>query len=230
MGRTTAAGSRPPSAHGAKRKRRSAEEIKDRLLSAAREEFGQKSFSGATTAAIAKRADVAEVQMFRYFPSKAELFRESMFAPLVDHFQAFNAEHASKAVDEESAREHALLYIVELQAFLAEHARDLISLFAAQAFEDKATETAGPGISELQSYFSESVACMSERSRPAGMIDPEKLVRVAFGTLLGCLTYREWLFPEAPDRAEEIDEAVREFILQGVGPLVGKPEDGGAKP
>ena len=86
------------------RRRRSAEEIKDRLLSAAREEFGSKSFTGATTAAIARRADVAEVQMFRYFPSKADLFHEAVFAPLIEHFQCFNDEHANKALDEESAR------------------------------------------------------------------------------------------------------------------------------
>jgi len=202
-----------------KRRRRSAEEIRGRLLSAAREEFGARSFSGATTAAIARRAGVAEVQMFRYFPSKAALFREAMFAPLIDHFRSFNAQHAAKAVDEDSAREHARLYIVELQAFLEEHARDLFSLAAAQRFEGKEVRAPGPGIADLQSYFSESVEQMSRRSRPASAIDPEKLVRVAFGTLLGCLTYRDWLFPCAPEEAGEFDEAVREFILQGVGPL-----------
>lgn len=209
------------------RRRRSAEEIRARLLNAAREEFSNKSFAGATTAAIARRAEVAEIQMFRYFPSKAELFREAIFAPLIDHFRSFNAEHGRKAVDEESAKEQAQLYIAELQAFLEEHARTLISLFVAQTFESKALKPAKLGVEDLQSYFSESITRMSERSRPTGPIDPEKIVRVAFGTLLGCLTYRDWLFPDADQERDDIDEAIREFILQGVGPLTDPVETDG---
>jgi AcrR family transcriptional regulator len=205
------------------RRRRSAEEIKDRLLSAARAEFGSKSFTGATTAAIARRADVAEVQMFRYFPSKADLFHEAVFAPLIEHFRCFNDEHANKALDEESAREQALLYITELQEFLGKHARELVSLFVAQTFEDGARQPPQAGIEDLQSYFSESVSRMSQRSRPAGPIDPEMIVRVAFGTLLGCLTYRHWLFSDEAGDKGEIDEAIRKFILQGVGPLTVDP-------
>jgi len=233
MGKTMAGKSRPEPADEAGsrgRRRRSAEEIRGRLLRAAREEFSSKSFAGATTAAIARRAEVAEVQMFRYFPSKAELFREAIFAPLIDHFRSFNAEHATKALDEESARERALLYIVELQAFLEEHAGELISLFVAQTFDGTASRPAGAGVEDLQSYFSESVARMSERSRPAATIDPGKIVRVAFGTLLGCLTYRDWLFPDAASEQEGIDEAIREFILQGVGPLTDPRETDGNSP
>jgi len=188
-------------------------------LRAAREEFSSKSFAGATTAAIARRADVAEVQMFRYFPSKADLFREAIFAPLLDHFRSFNAEHGPKAVDEASTRQHALLYIDELQGFLEKHRGALISLFMAQAFEDPAIPRAEQGVADLQAYFSESVARMSKRSGPHGGSDPEKTVRVAFATLLGCLTYRDWLFPNAAIEREEIDAAIREFILLGVGPL-----------
>ncbi|MDG2004939.1 MAG: helix-turn-helix domain containing protein [Novosphingobium sp.] len=217
--------SSPPVPTG--RRRRSSEEIRGLLLNAAREEFSNKSFAGATTAAIAKRAKVAEIQMFRYFPSKAALFREAIFAPLIDHFRSFNAEHGSMAVDEESAREHAGLYIAELQAFLEEHAKSLISLYVAQTFEDASVQPTKTGVEDLQAYFSESVARMSESSRPSGEVDPELTVRVAFGTLLGCLTYSDWLFPDGATKRGAIDKAISEFILQGVGPLAGPAESGG---
>ncbi|MCX7863600.1 MAG: TetR/AcrR family transcriptional regulator [Novosphingobium sp.] len=209
------------------RRRRSAEEIRDKLLRAAREEFAARSFAGARTAAIARRADVAEIQMFRYFPSKADLFHEAIFAPLIEHFRAFNAQHGKHSLDEPGARKHAAIYITELQAFLEKQARSMISLLVAQLYEGRSIGSTRLGIAELQAYFSESARCMSQRSRTSARVDPDKLVRVAFGTLLGCLTYRDWLFPDASSEREQIDEAIRAFILQGVGPLVGPMADDG---
>lgn len=44
------------------------------ILQAAMQVFINKGYNGATTADIAKQADIAEVTLFRYFPSKKELF------------------------------------------------------------------------------------------------------------------------------------------------------------
>ena len=204
-------------AETARRKRRSPEEIRSRLLDAARTEFKQKGYAGATTAAIAEQADVAEIQMFRYFPSKADLFREAIFAPLTDHFRAFNARHAPEATDEASIRERAELYVTELQAFLSEHAQMLVSLFVAQTYATPPLGEPRPR-EELQSYFEECAALMSERAGAAAGADPGKIVRIAFAALLGCITYRDWMFPEAGEDHGEIDDLVMEFILAGIGP------------
>lgn len=51
---------------------------RDRILDAALLEFGAKGFKGATTKAIAKRASVNEVTIFRHFESKLGLF-EAVF-------------------------------------------------------------------------------------------------------------------------------------------------------
>ena len=67
----------------AKRKRRSPEELKDRIIAAAGVEFRRGGYAKATTAAIAHRAKVTETQIFRYFDSKANLFREAIFKPQV---------------------------------------------------------------------------------------------------------------------------------------------------
>ena len=79
------------------KKRRSTEENMDRILRAAADEFKASGFSGATTASIARRADVTQTQLFRYFASKADLYREAVFKPLNQHFLEFLARSLSDA-------------------------------------------------------------------------------------------------------------------------------------
>src|SRR5579859_7765635 len=105
----------------AKKPRRSAAESRAKLIQAAREEFRRFGFSGATTAAIARSAGTSEAHLFRHFPNKAELFRESVFQALDEHFTAFSARHAAEMEKGTNVRQQARLYITELQAFLREH-------------------------------------------------------------------------------------------------------------
>src|SRR5215831_2266036 len=87
---------------GTKRAKRSSAEVMERLLTAAREEFRRRGFAGATTAAIARNAAVTEAQLFRYFESKSDLFREAVFEPLDKHFSEFNARYPTSAHSSES--------------------------------------------------------------------------------------------------------------------------------
>ena len=64
------------------RRRRPAEELVDRILEAAGDEFKKNGYSGSTAAVIARAAGVTEAQIFRYFKSKADLFRSAIFEPL----------------------------------------------------------------------------------------------------------------------------------------------------
>lgn len=201
-----------------RRKRRTAAEIRGRLLNAAREEFNAKGFTGATTAAIAKRADVAEIQMFRYFPSKADLFHEAIFAPLSDHFRTFVAKLGPGTLDEAHIMKRARLYISELLAFLSEHSKMLVSLIVAQTYEGSAPATSQASAGSLQAFLDEIAALMAERVGVASEIEPETMGRVAFGALLGCITYRDLLFPHAAANSATIDQAIAEFILAGIGP------------
>jgi len=198
----------------------------ERILDAAREEFNAKGFAGATTAAIAKRADVAEIQMFRYFNSKADLFHEAIFAPLKDHFRAFVARLGPGAIDEARIRKRARLYLSELLTFLGEHSKMLVSLIVAQTYEGSTPETSE---ASLQAFLDEIAAVMAERVGMAAEIEPGTIGRVAFGAVLGCITYKDWLFPHAATDAATINEAIAEFVLAGVGPhsdvgpFVGRP-------
>lgn len=49
---------------------------KDKILESALRLFSKKGYLGATTKEIAKEADIAEITLFRHFPSKEKLFEE----------------------------------------------------------------------------------------------------------------------------------------------------------
>src|SRR5579862_7091533 len=122
-----------------RRKRRSPEDIMDRILRAASDEFKLSGYTGATTSAIARKADVTEAQLFRYFSSKAELFREAIFKPLNQHFSDFNARH-QQVEKPGNVRDLTQDYITELQQFIGDHSEMLMSLIVAQTYLPGSTQ------------------------------------------------------------------------------------------
>lgn len=203
-----------PSA-AARRKRRSPEEILDRILQAATDEFKRCGFAGATTATIARNADVTEAQLFRYFASKADLFHEAIFKPLNRHFCGFQAGHLSEVSAAASVREREEQYITELQQFMGEHSRMLMSLVVAQAYAGGTTQ----GVSEIDSlgdYFERGAAMMRQRVEGAARVDPRLMVRVSFAAVLGCVLFKDWIFPPGLASDDEIGAAINDFVIDGI--------------
>lgn len=199
----------------AKRKRRSSEEIMERLISAASEEFKRCGFGGATTAAIARNAEVTEAQLFRYFDSKAALFREAVFEPLNRHFSEFNARHPTDTAGAVGVRDQATLYIAELQDFLDQHAKLLMSLEVARRFSSDSVGDVGE-IESLRHYFQRGAEMMSHRVGKDPRVDPDLLVRVSFAAVLGCVLFKDWIFPVDLADQDEITKAVIDFVIDGI--------------
>lgn len=207
-----------------RRRRRSSEEVADRILEAAAEEFELAGYAGATTAAIARRADVTEAQIFRFHASKQDLFRAAIFTPLNRHFADFQARNDPEMVGERPGYELAHKYIGELQDFMASHSRMFMSLIVASAYSpdnaDSMTELQG-----LQAYFEQGKAMMRARVGERPRVSPELMVRVSFAAVLANLMFRDWLFPPGLAGDGEIRDAIAAFIIQGIeanGPLDGK--------
>jgi AcrR family transcriptional regulator len=199
----------------AKRKRRSPEEVRDRVIEAASEEFERHGYSGATTAAIARRAEVTEAQIFRYFTSKGDLFRTAIFEPLNRHFADFQERQHESAADPVSQREGARRYIAELQYFIGQHSRMLMSLVAAKAYAKDPTE-GGTGLDGLSEYFDRGAAMMRGRSGEGQKVAPEMMVRVSFAAVLGCVLFNDWMFPPGVADSGTIREATLDFVLDGL--------------
>jgi AcrR family transcriptional regulator len=205
-------GSIKPKARQGRRAPRSSEEIMKRIVKSATREFARHGFTGATTAAIARNADVTETQLFRYFDTKAKLFHETIFKPLDEHFERFNRRHPASSTSPH-LRENAYLYITELQSFIAEHAEMLKSLIVAQVYDADAALSMRQ-IGSLDRYFSRGEAVMMKTSG-APRMDPKLLVRVSFFAVLAAVIFKNWIFPPGMASDAEIRDAINDFVWEG---------------
>lgn len=204
-----------------RRRRRTSEEVADRILEAAAEEFELSGYSGATTAAIARRAEVTEAQIFRFHASKQDLFRAAIFTPLNRHFADFQARQLDDLDTVKDGRGLAKTYIAELQDFMASHSRMFMSLLVANAYSPDATGAMSE-LDGLQAYFEQGKAMMSARLGQDAKISPELMVRISFAAVLANLMFRDWLFPPGLASDQEIRDAIATFVIEGVeanGPI-----------
>lgn len=198
-----------------RRRRRTSEEVADRILEAAAEEFELSGYTGATTAAIARRAEVTEAQIFRFHPSKQELFRAAIFTPLNRHFADFQARSVAGMGSGRDPKDLARAYIGELQDFMASHSRMFMSLMVATAYSPDAAGAIAE-LDGLQSYFEKGKAMMNARLGRDAPVSPELMVRVSFAAVLANLMFRDWLFPPGLASDEEIREAIATFVIEGI--------------
>ena len=194
------------------RPRRSKEEIIERLMEAAGEEFEHNGYAGTTTAAIAQKAGVAEWLIFNHFGSKAKLFHDAIFKPMNQQFVDF---FNTRLADTEDARqETARKYILELQRFMASHSKMLMSLLFAQMYESDEVE----GLSRvdgLHDYFSRAATMAMNRRSGKAKVDPKLMGRFSFATIMACVIFKDLLFPEGLATEAEISAGMADFIMYG---------------
>jgi AcrR family transcriptional regulator len=198
-----------------KRKRRSSEEVAERILAAAEQEFEAHGYANATTATIAQRAEVTEAQIFRLYGSKQELFRAAIFQPLNRHFSEFHARQIGPLEDSISFRDMAHRYIDELQDFLEQHNGLLRSLIMASAYESGTRE----GVRDMEglgAYFERGAAIMRSKVGKTAPVDPKLMVRVSFAAVLANVMFADWLFPRGIASRAAIREAIADFVIDGI--------------
>jgi AcrR family transcriptional regulator len=198
------------------RTRRSAQDLLDRIVEAAGEEFKRCGYAGTTTAAVARRADVTEAQLFRYFGSKSNLFRETIFKPLDEQLVKFINQHRPEIGDPDKRREGVGLYTTALQHFIRENAGTLTSLVVAQLYDPGAVNGVGK-INSLANYFAHGAATMKTYIKGKPKVDPRLMVRLSFVAVLGTFMFRNWIFPGRLVGDAELESALNDFVMEGVG-------------
>ena len=196
------------------RQRRAPAQVREEILRAAEAEYSRYGFSGATTAAIAARANTTETQIFRYFSSKAELFREAIQRPLDSHLQNFMS-NVSTASGDAPLEAQAKTYIAELQDFIAEHQRMFLSLIMAET--GKSGEVQGmAAVDALHDYFARGAEVVRGRTGGTDKLPPELMVRISFASLLGCVLFKDWLYPEGMADDDTLRAATTRFVMDGI--------------
>jgi len=199
----------------AKQKRRSRKTLIDSIVKSATEEFQRYGFAGAATPEIARKAKVTETQLYRCFGSKSNLFRETIFKPLDQHFLNYIKQQNAGDENNSSISEHSKRYTTELQQFLTEHSDMLMSLIVTQKYNAGSGYDLG-SISSFNTFFEHCAVSMAERVKSQPKVDVKLMVRVTFAAVLGCVMFKDWIFPAGLASDEQIRAAINDFVLQGI--------------
>jgi AcrR family transcriptional regulator len=200
----------------ARRRRRKTSDIRASILEAAATEFSARGYSGATTAAIAKRSGVAENQIFRHFTSKADLFKASIFDPLNEKFAAFNITHFQNVISGKEP-ETADFHIRTLCQFITGQKRELLALVRSNA-DDLGDTTAIGKINALAVYFQVGDVMLHAKRGPDFKNDPQIVNRISFATIFASIMFGEWLFPKPLDD-DALSAVLTEYVMHGLDSL-----------
>jgi AcrR family transcriptional regulator len=198
-----------------KRTRRKGTETRQLILSAATELFSAHGYAGTTTRKIADHANANEVLIFRYFGSKADLFRQAIVEPLSN----FISSYAQASRQPPAQRSHA--YTSLLWEMLTKRRAMFMALITAAHYNVDGI-TGLEEIPEMLEYF-EAAKKTLVSSRGAFNMDPELAVRLPFCLVLGMVLFNDWLFVGPGDfPREELIEAAAKMMISGV---IGRPPE-----
>lgn len=199
----------------ARRKRRTREDVVERIREAARRLFAERGYATATTREIARLADVSETLLFRHYGDKATLFSEVVTGPfqlLMEEFVRLHPDPLADPLADATRDADMRRFTRQVFELFEGHAEMFRALLAGPA---AAGEDAAPDLRGLAQFFEQSVLQVQRRYDAAGMVPPFDLgigVRLGFGMIAASVLLRDSLFPgQAPERNDII--AVLEHFI-----------------
>jgi AcrR family transcriptional regulator len=214
-----------PSAGGTKvRVRRSSEEVRNLLVQAASDLFGENGYSGVTTRQIAERAGVSEAILWRQFRTKAALFNVAVTEPIVQFLSDFVQQFGAYA---ESIRETEPQMPPEyggdtffggLYDVFRERKALIMTLLAARAFDPHILEDHGADTAPLaEIYNAVSAFAGGILEQHHIKVDINMVVRLSIGMILAAAVLDELVFPDGPKKSRDqvVEEMVR-LVFHGI--------------
>jgi AcrR family transcriptional regulator len=185
------------------------------LLDAARELFARQDYRSTTTREIAEAAGVSEYLLFRYFGSKAGLFREALVLPFTNFVDEFGRTWQSVVPEETNEEDLARHFVEQLYDLVVKHRGLLLTLVASEGFTEE--EIAGAGIADIRRALAVLGQIGAEGMRIRGMRSShtDLPAHSTVAMIVGMVALRSTFFgTKQPTREAIVDELVQ-AILHG---------------
>ena len=192
------------------------------ILQAATAIFGAKGFRDARTADIAASAGVTERTLFRYFPTKDQLYRRVMFPAVLAATMPRELTETAKlfAADSESFAEWHRR-VLKLRLGAARAAAPQFRLVLATLMSDEAMRGKVIAIwrENLWQHALETVERFQKRKQLRSDLPREAIARAIISLNLGYIIARALLAPESSWDDDAEIKATVELLLRGAGKL-----------
>ena len=197
--------------------RRRPGQLREDIVAAATKLFLESGFDGTSMRDIAAAAGTTQAMLYRHFPGKADLFKETVLTPFQEFVAEFLATVRARSVSDLPDRELFALFNERIYDVTVKHRKLLLALLAAHEFSSDAlgdlTTTVGPWIADLVRELKSE-----QEARDWGGTDIEVGARAAIAMAAGIALLGGWLFEPGkrrPSRKRILDE-LTEFELAGI--------------
>jgi AcrR family transcriptional regulator len=194
-----------------RRTRRSSEEIRTRLLNAARELFTEHGYEATTTRDICARAGVAQQQLFANFGSKEGIFDAALIGPLSElverYIAAYDTTRQQAPIDERVA-----MLVNGLYDLATENRTILLAAVSRKALNNDFAPPSG-----LLDHIARTLHEMAAiEDRPPGIDVPAAIVTTA-GMVFGVVLLQDMLYPAgiSPFTRERLTKEMITAIVHG---------------
>jgi AcrR family transcriptional regulator len=186
------------------------------LLESARDLFSRQGYSATSTREIAEHAGVSETLMFRYFGSKAGLFREALVVPFIEYIEDLDAKWQSGALDSLSDEGFAQQLVGDLFDLFRENRGLVVMLWAADSQSPK--ELAETGIYEIEKelkILAKLGAAETVRRDNLPLHSHDLATRSMLAMVAGMAVFGKAFYGKRPPSRNAIVEELTQSILYG---------------
>ncbi len=191
----------------------------EKILKAALELFAERGYEGTKTQAIAKRAGFTEKTLFKHFPSKQELFTQTVYPAFLNLMQPlmFGSLQAIIKDEEMSLRDRLKALFKNRLSFMQKHP-DQFRLIAQQLLFNP--EFRKPFISFWQEQILPSMKPLLEQARASGEIrklSDDTLLRTIISSVIGYAVHRTILNTNSETNTDKDIDSLVDVLMKGIG-------------
>jgi AcrR family transcriptional regulator len=186
------------------------------LLESAKDLFSRQGYSTTSTREIADHAGVSETLMFRYFGSKAGLFREALVVPFIEYVEDLNAKWQSGELDSLSNEGFAQQLVGDLFDLFRANRGLVVMLWDADSQSPK--DLAETGVYEIEKelkVLARLGAAETVRRENLPLDSHDLATRSMLAMVAGMAVFGKAFYGKRPPSRNAIVEELTQSVLYG---------------